>query len=168
VEALAVLISIRGPPGAYFIKELHSTYFAYFVSVSISSVFNSSLARKDITTTDLIIHNDSCHPPEHKTAAIRYLINRINTYPISKEHETHELQYTKTILNNNNYSPQTYQNAKIKINNNRTPDTTKTKILNIHIHRNRNTNHYQLIKKHQHTHSIQNKKHNTIPPATKE
>jgi hypothetical protein len=36
----------------------------------------------------------------------------MNTYPISKEHKTHELQYIKAILNNNNYPPQTYQNIK--------------------------------------------------------
>jgi hypothetical protein len=50
----------------------------------------------------------------------------LNTYPISKKHKTHKLQYIKTILNNNNYPPQTYQNIKTKIkNNNRTPDTTQ-------------------------------------------
>jgi hypothetical protein len=31
------------------------------------------------TTTDVIIPNDSCHPSEHKTAAIRYFCNRIKT-----------------------------------------------------------------------------------------
>jgi hypothetical protein len=34
------------------------------------------------TTTDVIIPNDSCHPQEHKMAAIRYFLNRINTYDI--------------------------------------------------------------------------------------
>jgi hypothetical protein len=48
----------------------------------------------------------------------------MNIYPISKEHKTHELQYIRTILHNNNYQQQTYQNIKTKIkNNNRTPDT---------------------------------------------
>jgi hypothetical protein len=37
------------------------------------------------THTDIIIPNDSCHPYEHKTSAIKYLINRVNTYPITKE-----------------------------------------------------------------------------------
>jgi hypothetical protein len=32
------------------------------------------------TATDLIIHNSSCHPREHKNAAIRFLVNRLNTY----------------------------------------------------------------------------------------
>ena len=34
------------------------------------------------TTTDVIIPNDSCHPQEHKMTAIRYFLNRINTYDI--------------------------------------------------------------------------------------
>jgi hypothetical protein len=29
------------------------------------------------TATDTIIPNDSCHPSEHKLAAIRYLTNRL-------------------------------------------------------------------------------------------
>jgi hypothetical protein len=51
----------------------------------------------------------------------------MNTYPILKEHKTHELQYIKTILNNN-YPPQTYQNLKTKVNNNITPDTPQKQI----------------------------------------
>jgi hypothetical protein len=32
-----------------------------------------------LTSTDLIIHNDSCYPHEHKISAITYLINRMTT-----------------------------------------------------------------------------------------
>jgi hypothetical protein len=32
------------------------------------------------TYTDIIIPNDSCHPKEHKLAAIRHFYNRMNTY----------------------------------------------------------------------------------------
>jgi hypothetical protein len=35
------------------------------------------------TTTDSIIHNDSCHPNEHKKSATNYLINHMNTYPLT-------------------------------------------------------------------------------------
>jgi len=31
------------------------------------------------TTTDTVIPNDSCHPHEHKLAAITYLANRMET-----------------------------------------------------------------------------------------
>jgi len=37
------------------------------------------------TTTDIIIPNDSCHPSEHKTAAIRYYCNRLKTYKLTPE-----------------------------------------------------------------------------------
>ena len=43
------------------------------------------------TTTDSIIPRDSCHPQEHKHAAIRHLINRMNIYNLNaanKEGET--------------------------------------------------------------------------------
>jgi hypothetical protein len=36
------------------------------------------------TATDIMIHNDSCHPNEHKMSGINYLINRITTYPITQ------------------------------------------------------------------------------------
>jgi hypothetical protein len=39
------------------------------------------------TTTDNIIHNTSCHPTEHKTLAVSYLIYRMNTYPIQNKTE---------------------------------------------------------------------------------
>jgi len=37
------------------------------------------------TTTDIIIPNDSCHPNEHKTAAIRFYRNRIDTNRLTPE-----------------------------------------------------------------------------------
>jgi hypothetical protein len=48
-----------------------------------------SIFRKP-TSTDLIIHNDSCHPQEHKNAAINYLTNRMNTYLITDKSMNHE------------------------------------------------------------------------------
>ena len=42
------------------------------------------------TTTDLIIHNDSCHPFEHKKDAINFLINQLNQYPLSHNNENKE------------------------------------------------------------------------------
>jgi hypothetical protein len=59
----------------------------------------------------------------------------MNTYPISKENKYHELQHIKTILQNNNYPPQTNLKRKEKYN---TQHNTKTKMGHIHIHRKRN------------------------------
>ena len=36
------------------------------------------------TTTDTIIPYNSCHPSEHKLAAVRYYVNRINTYDLDR------------------------------------------------------------------------------------
>ena len=46
------------------------------------NTFTFSVYRKP-TTTDSIIPLDSCHPQEHKHAAIHYLINRMNTYGLN-------------------------------------------------------------------------------------
>jgi hypothetical protein len=55
------------------------------------------------TATDILIHQKSCHPIEHKMAGINYLVNRLNTYPTSaqgKEKESHKIEH---ITKANNY-----------------------------------------------------------------
>jgi len=49
-----------------------------------------SIYRK-LTATDIIIPNDSRHPPKHKLAAIRYLSNRISTYPMNETEKRKEM-----------------------------------------------------------------------------
>jgi len=46
--------------------------------------FSIDIYRKP-TYTDSIIPIDSCHHIEHKYAAIRYLQNRLNSYPEKRE-----------------------------------------------------------------------------------
>jgi hypothetical protein len=75
-----------------------------FLDLSISRISNRmelAIYRKP-TTTDLIIHNDSCHPLEHKKNAINYLLNRINQYPITSKNKKEEESIINVILNNNN------------------------------------------------------------------
>jgi hypothetical protein len=50
------------------------------------------------TSTDILIHNSSCHPNEHKLASINYLTNRLHSYPISEHTKDIELRIIKTIL----------------------------------------------------------------------
>jgi hypothetical protein len=53
-----------------------------FLDISFTRNDNSlsfSIYRKS-TTTDTVISNNSCHPPEHKAAAIRFLTNPRDTY----------------------------------------------------------------------------------------
>jgi hypothetical protein len=60
---------------------------------------NFEIYRKP-TTTDLILHNNSCHPYEHKESAINYLYNRMNTYKITEENKNKEEEIIKQLLNN--------------------------------------------------------------------
>jgi hypothetical protein len=66
--------------------------------------FSYSIYRKP-TTTDSIIPSSSCHPREHKNSTIRFLFNRLFTYPISDEHRLLEEQNILHILQQNNYPP---------------------------------------------------------------
>jgi hypothetical protein len=49
------------------------------------------------TSTDLIIHNDSCHRHEHKRSAINFLLNRVNKYPIAQRSKDREMQTISVI-----------------------------------------------------------------------
>jgi hypothetical protein len=75
--------------------------------------FTFNIYRKP-TTTDLIIPYNSCHPTEHKLAAIRYMTNRKNTYPISTEYKQNETQIINTILHNNGYTTEILKHKKKK------------------------------------------------------
>jgi hypothetical protein len=58
----------------------------------------STIFRKP-TATDIIIPNDSCHPPEYKLAAIRCLISHMLIYPINDFGKTKEI-VTQILCNN--------------------------------------------------------------------
>jgi hypothetical protein len=82
-----------------------------FLDLSIEKTHNNlqlGIYRKP-AATDLIIHYDSWHPYEHKRAAINFLINRMNTYPLSYDNKNKEETIIRTILNNNNYPQNTIQ-----------------------------------------------------------
>jgi hypothetical protein len=63
-----------------------------FLDLSITKIHNKLLLAiyRKPTTTDLIIHNDSCHPHEHKKSAINFLVNGMNKYPITQENKKNE------------------------------------------------------------------------------
>jgi len=65
-------------------KETNNTIS--FLDITIHKNHDSlsfSVYRKP-TTTDTIIPKESCHPIEHKQAAIRYLVNGMNNYHLDK------------------------------------------------------------------------------------
>jgi hypothetical protein len=64
------------------------------------------------TTTDLIIHNETCHPFVHKMSAITYLPNRMNTCLTTEENKPEGKNQIQRILNNNKYHPQITSSSK--------------------------------------------------------
>jgi hypothetical protein len=55
------------------------------------------------TTTATIIPNDSCHPVQHKLAAIRFLTNRRDAYSLDDTNKQIENKIINQILRNNKY-----------------------------------------------------------------
>jgi hypothetical protein len=55
------------------------------------------------TTADSIIPYDSCHPTEHKIAAVGYLVNRMNTYHQNTANKEKERENINYILQKNKY-----------------------------------------------------------------
>ena len=95
-----------------------------FLDITISREPNKisiDIYRKP-TYTDIIIPNDSCHPREHKMAAIHYLCNRMNTYQLSPEKQQKEsiniqqiLKRMNTILQSQKVHPEEKNQSKTKI-----------------------------------------------------
>jgi hypothetical protein len=56
------------------------------------------------TQTDIMIPSDSCHQYEHKSSSINYLLNRVHSYPITKEAKEIEMNTIRGILLNNQYN----------------------------------------------------------------
>jgi hypothetical protein len=63
---------------------------------------NFGIYRKPIST-DLILHNTSCHPYEHQKSAIDCLYNRMNTYEPTKGNRNKEKDIIAEILKNHEY-----------------------------------------------------------------
>jgi hypothetical protein len=80
--------------------------------------FSFKIYRKP-TTTDSITPSDSYHPQEHKHAAIRHMINRMNTYNLNKDDKDNEKNTTEHIVNNNNKYSTTITNKLGKQRNNK-------------------------------------------------
>jgi hypothetical protein len=66
-------------PNMKFTQEKEENNNSNFLDITIARGHDSLLIEiyRKTTTTDAIIPNDSCHPSEHKTAAIRYYYSRM-------------------------------------------------------------------------------------------
>jgi hypothetical protein len=92
-------------PSLKFTLELEENNKLDFLDLTLTKTdtnISFNIHRKP-TTTDVIIPRDSCHPQEHKLAAIRYLLNRANTYDLNPTNKQAEIDTIKTILQNNGY-----------------------------------------------------------------
>jgi hypothetical protein len=70
-----------------------------------------SIYRKP-TTTDTMIHNNSCHPHERKLAGINFIMNRIIKCPMSQQEINEEIALGQQLLNASGYN---YINIKEEI-----------------------------------------------------
>jgi hypothetical protein len=86
-------------------KETHDSI--NYLDMTITKEYNKLTFNiyRNRTTIDSIIHNDSYHPNEHKRSAINYLLNRMNTYPLTQRNRDQELVIINEILKNNGYQP---------------------------------------------------------------
>jgi len=74
-------------PSMKFTLEKEQNKKIYFLDIAVTKNHDGlyiEIYRKP-TATDSIIPNDSCHPREHKAAAIRYYCNRVKTYKLTPE-----------------------------------------------------------------------------------
>ena len=94
-------------PTMSFSIEKESDDSINFLDITIKKIagnFSFSLLRKP-ATTDTIIPNDSNHPRGQRHAAIHYILNRIDSYLLSRDAKEQERNTIKQILHNNKYDP---------------------------------------------------------------
>jgi len=77
------------------------------------------------TTRDTTINFLSNHPTEHKTAAYRYLINRMLSLPLTEERRQTEWETIQTIAQNNNFPNTNIARLKAEIQHKAHTRTTK-------------------------------------------
>jgi hypothetical protein len=90
-------------PKLNFTVEKETNHKINFLNVTITrdpKKLSVNIYRKP-TYTDAIIPRDSCHPKEQKLMAIRYLLNRMNSYQLSPENSDKEKNTVEQILHNN-------------------------------------------------------------------
>ena len=92
-------------PNIKFTGEIEIDHALNYLDVTIrktSTDLNIAIYRKP-TFTDTIIPYTSNHPTHHKYAAVRFLINRLNTYNLQQNEYLQELNTINSILRNNSF-----------------------------------------------------------------
>ena len=94
-------------PTLIFTMEMEKENSINFLDVSILKN-NESLEFKiyrKTTATNTIIPSNSNQPTEHKHSAIRYLLNRLYSYPVTDTYKQVECDIIRHILHVNQYCP---------------------------------------------------------------
>jgi len=92
-------------PTIKFTIETETENSINFLDISIQNEGNRlsiNIYRKP-TATDVIIPKVSSHPPEQKQAAIRHLVNRMNSYSLNEDNKKTEYNVIEKILTSNGY-----------------------------------------------------------------
>ena len=84
-----------------------------------------SIYRKP-TTTDTLIHNSSNHPIQHKLAAFRTMIRRLNNIPLGEKDYKGELNTIKHLAETNGYNRTIINKLLHKTNNRQRQKTTNS------------------------------------------
>lgn len=77
-------------------------HFLDFSFINPSGYIEFNIYQKPVFTC-IILLNGSCHVFERKTLATKYLVNRVNSYPISVGGKEKELTTIKKMLKNIQY-----------------------------------------------------------------
>jgi hypothetical protein len=97
-----------------------------YIYIYIHTYIHTYIYRKP-TANDTIIREVSCHPTEHKLAAIRYLTNRNETCILNENNKQRENEIMGHILRNNENDISTVNKRKRIDNKKNQKQTDKTK-----------------------------------------
>jgi hypothetical protein len=142
-------------------KELHNSSILYLTIHHEDKNLKFSIYRKPIQT-DTIIRNSSWYPYEHKLSSINYLLNRLHTYPETKDAKETEVYTTRNIRHKNQYNT-----AKIKKNTSTKTkyiqwfSATKSKMCHIYIQQKRSKDGHKTFPKHRNKNGFPHTMHNT-------
>jgi hypothetical protein len=95
--------------------------------------------------SEAILHNDCCHPHEHKEASIHCLLNRSNKNPISKETKKKRNEHYGDNLRNNKYNMNSRKYPTPQQQNRRRPSTPENEMVLRFIYWKRNKESHRII-----------------------
>jgi hypothetical protein len=76
------------------------------VYIYISGIRTEWQSHNNVRIGSRQVHSIITCPNDHKKPAIKYLTNRMNTYPLTHTNRDHELTLINEILKNNGYQQQ--------------------------------------------------------------